>query len=100
MKGITLRRVKTDQIDGKPILSLPDKDEKVILLELSDKDRVFYDKIHNAGKRVFDSLRAQGSVLTQYTMILKAILLMRQACLHPSLAKFDEDEFIAGISTV
>jgi SNF2 family DNA or RNA helicase len=96
MKGITLRRVKTDLIDGRPILELPKRSEHVMTLELNTTERQTYDRIHQAGKHVFETLREKGHVLTQFAMILKAVLMMRQACLHPQLAKWDEKEFLGG----
>ena len=93
MKGMTLRRVKTDTINGIPIISLPPKRETVRILSLDKEERTFYDKIHRAGKTLFNDLRDSGAVLKNYATILKAILLMRQACLHQSLPKFIESEF-------
>jgi SNF2 family DNA or RNA helicase len=94
MRGITLRRVKTDLIDGKPILSLPDRKERVVMLELTPSERNLYDRIHQQGRKMFENLKSKGTVMSNFAMILKSILLMRQACLHPSLVKYDENMFI------
>jgi SNF2 family DNA or RNA helicase len=96
MRGIALRRIKTDLIDGKPIVSLPPREERVIMLELNPSERVLYDRIHTRGKKIFEAIRVQGSIVFSYAKILKAILLMRQACLHPNLVKFDEDTLTEG----
>jgi SWI/SNF-related matrix-associated actin-dependent regulator of chromatin subfamily A3 len=90
MKGITLRRVKTDIVDGKPILVLPPKTDEIRYLVMNEKERQLYDKVHKAGKAMFESLKASGTVMKNYVNILRAILMMRQACLHPSLVKYQE----------
>jgi SNF2 family DNA or RNA helicase len=90
MKGITLRRVKTDIVDGKPILVLPPKVDEIRYLVMNEKERQLYDKVHKAGKAMFESLKASGTVMKNYVNILRAILMMRQACLHPSLVKYQE----------
>ena len=90
MKAITLRRVKTDVVDGKPILVLPPKTDEVRYLVMNEKERKLYDKVHQAGKAMFESLKASGTVMKNYVNILRAILMMRQACLHPSLVKYEE----------
>ena len=93
MKGITLRRTKDDKIDGIPLLSLPQKYTHVIMLDFSPSERLLYDKIHAKGKIVFEALKSQaGGSFKNYVNILRAILLMRQACLHPNLLKFDVDD--------
>lgn len=93
MRGITLRRVKTDLIDGKPILNLPARHERVVILELTPSERSLYDRIHQQGRKMFENLKSKGKVMSNFAMILKSILLMRQACLHPSLVKYEENMF-------
>jgi SNF2 family DNA or RNA helicase len=90
MKGLTLRRTKDDMIDGKPLLSLPPRLDEVRKLTLNAKERELYDKVHQKGKNYFESQRQKGTALKNYMVILKAILLMRQACLHSSLVCLDD----------
>ncbi|KAJ2997893.1 hypothetical protein HDV02_005078 [Globomyces sp. JEL0801] len=97
MKGITLRRTKNDMVDGKPLISLPPRTEQTILLDLNNKERVMYDKIHSFGRKVFEGLRQKGNISNSFFQILNAILLMRQACLHPKLFNFDESAMLRDI---
>ncbi|KAI8896747.1 SNF2 family N-terminal domain-containing protein [Globomyces pollinis-pini] len=97
MKGITLRRTKNDMVDGKPLISLPPRTEQTILLDLNNKERVMYDKIHSFGRKVFEGLRQKGNISNRFFQILNAILLMRQACLHPKLFNFDESAMLRDI---
>ncbi|KAJ3255193.1 Eukaryotic initiation factor 4A-III [Boothiomyces macroporosus] len=87
MKGLTLRRTKNEMIDGKPLITLPEKLDTVLLLDMAPFEREKYNRIHERGKAMFESLRENGTVMKNYIMILKSILLMRQACLHPDLVK-------------
>jgi SNF2 family DNA or RNA helicase len=96
MKAITLRRTKSDKVDGKPILELPIKEEHTINLDLSLSERQLYNEIHKTGKEVFETLKRSGLVLAKFASLLKAILMMRQACLHRGMVKFNKDEFLRG----
>lgn len=99
MKGITLRREKDDLIDGKPIITLPERKEMTMLLDLEPSEREIYDRVHAAGRMFFERLRDKGQVMNHYVTILKAILMMRQACLHPSLVKMENLPSFESICT-
>ncbi|KAJ3303117.1 hypothetical protein HDV03_004196 [Kappamyces sp. JEL0829] len=90
MKSLTLRRTKDDMIDGKPILSLPPRHDEVRVLDLDADERELYDKVHQKGKAYFESQKAAGTVMKNYVTVLRAILLMRQACLHSSLVRLED----------
>eukprot|EP00842_Homolaphlyctis_polyrhiza_P000119 jgi/Hompol1/1107/HPOL_003168-RA len=98
MKAITLRRTKHQLLDGKPILELPPKHERIVMLELDDRERLLYTRIHDKAKRLFSQLEADGAVMRNYMHILEAILRMRQASVHPRLCSevkelLNSDEF-------
>ena len=97
MKVFTLRRTKADIVDGKPIIQLPPRTEEIRLLQLDSKERKLYDEVHRRGKLFFESLKAGGldAVMKNYIQILTAILMMRQACLHPSMVKLNDFQNIA-----
>ncbi|KAJ3273492.1 hypothetical protein HDV01_004412 [Terramyces sp. JEL0728] len=90
MKGLTLRRTKNELVDGKPLITLPEKLDTVLMLDMAPFEREKYNRIHERGKAIFESLKENGTVMKNYIMILKSILLMRQACLHPDLVKDSE----------
>jgi SNF2 family DNA or RNA helicase len=93
MRGITLRRIKTDIIDGKPILSLPPRHERIIILAFQPAERELYNKIHQKGREIFENIQLNGTADANFANLLTAILRMRQACLHPSLVTYNENEF-------
>ncbi|KAJ3412131.1 hypothetical protein HDV05_001169 [Chytridiales sp. JEL 0842] len=96
MKSITLRRTKNQKIDGKPILSLPERRDAVINLKLSPQEQALYDKIHEKAKALFKQLKASGTVMKNYVHLLEILLRMRQVCVHPCLVK-DHDQQLKTI---
>lgn len=99
MKIITLRRTKTDMVNGKPIIQLPPRSDETRLLVLEVNERKLYDKVHRLGQQFFERLQAQGTdaVMKEYIQILTAILKMRQACLHPRMVKEDNASKISKL---
>lgn len=101
MNPLLLRRTKSMlDTDGRPILELPTRHEHVILLDLSDIERDFYDSLHSRSKTRFDGFIAQGLALTKYVQILTLLLRLRQACDHPYLVlgrQRDSEEFKAEV---
>ena len=91
LKAIMLRRKKDSTIDGKPILRLPPKTERVIHVELSPDERSFYNTLENKSKVIFNKYLREGSVGKHYTNILVLLLRLRQACCHPHLNLDVED---------
>ncbi|KAJ3265917.1 hypothetical protein HDU77_003391 [Chytriomyces hyalinus] len=87
MKGITLRRTKNQKINGKPILSLPERLDAIQHLELAPSEQELYDKVHSKGKAFFHELKDKGNVMQNYVQLLELILRMRQVCVHKSLFK-------------
>lgn len=92
LRAIMLRRTKTSQIDGKPILELPEKK----ILEVSDKlegeEEKFYQALEGKSKEkakiMLESKQRQGA----YSSILTLLLRLRQACLHSELVKIGESK--------
>lgn len=50
MGMIALRRTKTQEVNGKPLLKLPEKRIFVEHIKLSDEERKVYDSIQNTGQ--------------------------------------------------
>ncbi|KAJ1328664.1 hypothetical protein BSLG_010392 [Batrachochytrium salamandrivorans] len=98
MKAITLRRTKSQAIDGKPLLELPEKTERIVLLDFSPKERELYKSIHAKARALFSQLEAENSLLNNYVHILESILRMRQACTHPRLCSTKDADIAALLS--
>ncbi|BGP56497.1 hypothetical protein JCM8202v2_004118 [Rhodotorula sphaerocarpa] len=84
LQAIMLRRVKTQLINGRPLLQLPKRE--VIESKgpfLDEAEAEFYRKIE---EKTADALKQQLKEKTNnYVQILTKLLRMRQACNHPSL---------------
>lgn len=89
LKAIMLRRTKTDQIDGKPILELPPKNVDVDKTNLNGDEADFYNDLENKNKKLAKRLlarKAQGN----YSSVLTLLLRLRQACIHSELVIIGE----------
>ncbi|KAM6535354.1 hypothetical protein FALCPG4_004926 [Fusarium falciforme] len=85
LQAIMLRRKKNSELDGKPILKLPDKTEEIVYAELSPEERDFYDQLEKNAQVQFSKYLRAGSIGKNYSNILVLLLRMRQACCHPHL---------------
>lgn len=95
LKAIMLRRKKNSQLDGKPILRLPEKTETIVYAELTPEERDFYDQLEKKSQVQFSKYLRAGSIGKNYSNILVLLLRLRQACCHPHL-NLDVDD----VSTV
>ncbi|KAI9172276.1 ATP-dependent helicase [Paramyrothecium foliicola] len=85
LKAVMLRRKKDSQLDGKPILRLPEKSEEVVYAQLSEEERDFYDQLEKKSQVQFSKYLREGTVGRNYSNILVLLLRLRQACCHPHL---------------
>lgn len=61
MRSITLRRTKNSKIEGKPILSLPEKYQTIRKVQLSQTELQVYQSVEARAQAIFDS----GSVVRE-----------------------------------
>ena len=85
LKAIMLRRMKTSEIDGKPILTLPPKVEHSEHVVFSPEEDAFYKALESKSQVTFNKYLRAGTVGKNYTNILVLLLRLRQACCHPHL---------------
>jgi len=85
MSSICLRRRKNEEINGKRILTLPEKRQRTRLIQLDGKEKALYDTLAESGRKQFNKLVRDGSVLSHYAYVLEILLRMRQACNHSML---------------
>jgi len=91
LKAILLRRTKTSEIDGKPILTLPTKTEEIQHVVFSVDEKSFYDALEQKNALLFNKYVRAGTVGKNYSNILVLLLRLRQCCCHPHLiTDFDE----------
>ncbi|KAF9111537.1 hypothetical protein BGX27_004795 [Mortierella sp. AM989] len=87
MKVITLRRTKTQMVDGKPLLELPTRTDHMRVLELSLNERQMYQRMELSAKQTVDQIVQENKIMKNYAHILQAILKLRQICAHYALVK-------------
>lgn len=89
LRAIMLRRVKTDSIDGKPILELPPKNVELDEDSLVDDELEFYTELENKNKKLASRL-LKSKVRGNYSSVLTLLLRLRQACCHSELVVIGE----------
>ena len=87
LKAILLRRTKKSTIDGKPILSLPERTTHGQHSEFSSDERAVYTALETQTKVQFNRYLKAGTVNRNYSNVLVLLLRLRQACCHPHLIK-------------
>ncbi|KAJ3013536.1 hypothetical protein HKX48_005713 [Thoreauomyces humboldtii] len=85
MKLVTLRRTKHQQIDGKPIITLPPKHQHVYSLTLDPEEQQVYDQVFEKASTIFNDLDKTGKVFRYYAALLEMLLRLRQVVSHVGL---------------
>ncbi|GAA5907882.1 hypothetical protein JCM8208_001973 [Rhodotorula glutinis] len=85
LKAVMLRRRKTDQVDGRPLLALPSRE--IIEVKgpfLDAREAEFYEKIEEKMRQAMEQFKT-ADIMKNYTQVLVKLLRMRQACNHSGL---------------
>ncbi|KAF9103992.1 hypothetical protein BGX27_010301 [Mortierella sp. AM989] len=96
MKVITLRRTKSQMVDGQPLLALPTRTDHKRILELSLNERQLYHRMESRAKQTVDQIVQENKIMRSYAHILQAILKLRQICAHFALVKNMGDDQITS----
>ncbi|CAD8173135.1 unnamed protein product [Paramecium pentaurelia] len=86
LRPILLRRTKKskDQ-NGKPIISLPNKEIHFESIELRKDERMVYDKMEKKSQDEVEGYLAKGILMSQYMKVFELLIRLRQICDHPLL---------------
>ncbi|KAL9601796.1 MAG: hypothetical protein Q9219_002286 [cf. Caloplaca sp. 3 TL-2023] len=87
LKAILLRRNKKSTIDGKPILTLPERTTESRHAQFSEDEQEFYKALETQSQLQFNKYLRAGTVGKNYSNVLVLLLRLRQACCHPHLIK-------------
>jgi SNF2 family DNA or RNA helicase len=91
IKSMLLRRTKTSKVDGKPILTLPDKTEDIVHAIFNKHEQAYYTALETKSRIQFNKYVKAGTIGKNYSSILLLLLRLRQAACHPHLiTDFDE----------
>ena len=85
MSSICIRRRKTDELNGRRILTLPDKTTRYIEVPLEGEEKHLYTLLEVSAKKEFSALLHQGEVLSHFARLLEMLLRLRQCCDHSTL---------------
>nr|XP_057946889.1 helicase-like transcription factor isoform X2 [Doryrhamphus excisus] len=97
VKCITLRRTKNSEVNGRPLVTLPEKSVCVEQVELSSAEREEYELARNEGRHTISRYVTEGTVLRNYADVLAILMRLRQHCCHPDLlANTSADSGIAS----
>ncbi|KZV69422.1 hypothetical protein PENSPDRAFT_676105 [Peniophora sp. CONT] len=85
LKPILLRRCKNAQLEGEPLLKLPQKHIDIVTEEFSAEEREIYDHLEGRAKMQINRFIRAGTLVKNSAYILVLILRLRQLCCHPNL---------------
>jgi SNF2 family DNA or RNA helicase len=93
LSPVMIRRRLDTQMDGRPLVELPEKHIETVYLDLSTEERKIYEAMQaNAQVEMSKYIRA-GTVMKSYHCVLLLLLRLRQVCSHPALATEDPRAF-------
>ncbi|KAM6960682.1 helicase-like transcription factor [Aplochiton taeniatus] len=85
VKCITLRRTKASEVNGRPLVTLPEKSVCVEPVEFTQQEREEYELARAEGRNTIRRYVAEGSMLRNYADVLAILMRLRQHCCHPHL---------------
>ena len=86
LESVLLRREKRmKDKDGKPIVELPPKTVEVRELEFTELERRIYDNVYRRAYLQFATMKANGTVTKNFSVIFSVLMRLRQAVCHPAL---------------
>ncbi|XP_059208866.1 helicase-like transcription factor isoform X2 [Centropristis striata] len=85
VRCITLRRTKSSKVNGRPLVSLPEKTVSVEQVEMNQSEREEYELARNEGRNTIGRYVSEGTVLKNYADVLAILMRLRQHCCHPDL---------------
>lgn len=102
VKSVCLRRTKTSQIDGQPILNLPPKVIEKVHVVFNEFENATYTELSNSTQEKITKLINSGTLGKNYTHVLVLLLRLRQACCHPQLLDINTDDIstVSGVDLV
>ena len=103
LRPIMIRRTKDSIMsDGKPILTLPPIETKLVQVDLTETEREFYNAVLARSMEVFSGFVQAGTAAKSYIQIFSMLQRLRQACDHISLTvrnRVDEEDLPEGAAS-
>ncbi|KAH9968098.1 SNF2 family N-terminal domain-containing protein [Russula dissimulans] len=89
LHAVMLRRRKTDILNGKPLIELPERHLSIVPCDFDEDERQFYLALENKIDEAMQEFVKNDEVMKNYTNVMVLLLRLRQACNHPSLVTKD-----------
>lgn len=100
VKSVCLRRTKTSQINGQPILQLPAKVIEKVHVVFNETERAMYTELSDNTQRQITRYLDNGTLGRHYGHVLVLLLRLRQACCHPHLLQEINTEAPASTASI
>jgi SNF2 family DNA or RNA helicase len=86
---VTLRRTKNDTIDGKPLVTIPERSCEIREVAFgTHREIAFYKAVEKSSLVELRKFASAGGLRQNYSGIMVLLLRMRQACCHPYLIEY------------
>lgn len=86
LRKLVMRHTKEQQIEGKPLVALPPRQDKVVYSEFTDDERSLYKYLYSICAAKFNALAQKNSVASHYAYVMSGLVTpLRQMCAHTSL---------------
>ena len=85
IEAVCLRRTKQDEINGKPLVTLPPKVVTIKELDFTDEERKVYDSYRNKAQHIIEKYMKKGALLKNYAHVFAMMMRLRQLCCHREL---------------
>jgi SNF2 family DNA or RNA helicase len=95
IRAVMLRRTKYSTLDGRPIITIPERLSETANVKFSEDEQEFYAALESKTQLQFNKYLKQGSVMKNYANVLVLLLRLRQCCCHPHLIR----DYATSIST-
>ena len=88
LKPLMIRRTKaTKGLDGKPLVELPARRNKIVRIQMAPEEKDFYRALFWKTKLEFDKFEKSNAVMFNITHVLQLVVRLRQALCHPILCR-------------
>ncbi|XP_059078743.1 helicase-like transcription factor isoform X2 [Tigriopus californicus] len=89
VRAICLRRTKNDQINGKPLVNLPNKTVEVQMVDFKKEEKIVYDAYLSHGREIIARYMRRGTLLKNYAHVFAVMMRLRQLACHRDLLPVD-----------
>lgn len=85
VEAVCLRRTKQDKVNGKPLVTLPEKIVSLRELEFTKDERTVYEAYQKQAQKIVERYMKKATLLKNYAHIFALMMRLRQLCCHRDL---------------